>query len=122
MNTMKSRIRYSGNLFIMTASVELRLIVWEAPSKGESTPQNKRDPFFSFYWLNFILSSFICFHLMEVIISANETFDLASGSHFLVDTAGVSSVYFGTIERQQTGVMYSCLLCLPSCGNPFSVT
>lgn len=122
MNTTESRIRYSGTLFIMTVSVELMLIMREAPSEGGSTPQNKKDPFFSFYWLNFILSSFICFHLMGMIISANETFDLASGSHFLVSTTGVSSVYFGIIGKQQTGVTYSCLLYLPSCGNPFFVT
>lgn len=104
MYTMKSGIRFSGTLFIMTLSVELRLIMREAPSEGESTPQNKRDPFFSFYCLNFILSSFICFHLMEAIISANETFDLASGSHFLVNTTGVSSIYFGVTGRQPAGV------------------
>lgn len=46
MNTMKSRIRFSGTLFIMTVSVELRLIMREASCEGESTPLNKRDPFF----------------------------------------------------------------------------
>ena len=122
MNTIKKRIRFSGTLFIRTLSVELRLIMKEAPSEEESTPQNKRDHFFSFYCLNFILSSFICFHLMEVIISANETFDLASGSHFLVNTTGVPSIYFGIIGGQQAEVTYSCLLYQPSCGNRFSVT
>lgn len=59
---------------------------------------------------------------MEAIISANETCDLASGSHFLVNTTGVSSIYFGVIGRQQVGVTHSCLLYLPSYSNPFSVT
>lgn len=75
---------------------------------------------FFVYCLNFTLSSFICFHLMEAIISANETFDLASGSHFLVNTTEVSSIYFGIIGSQQVRVTYSFLLYLCSCSNPFS--
>lgn len=43
---------------------------------------------------------------MEVIISANETFDLASGSHFLVNTTEVSGIYFGVRGRQQAGVTF----------------
>lgn len=48
--------------------------------------------------LNIILYSFICFQLMVAIMSANETFDLASGSHFLVNTRGVSNIYFSVTE------------------------
>lgn len=59
---------------------------------------------------------------MEAIISANETFDLASDSHFLVNTTEVSSIYFGIIGSQQVGVTYSFLLYLPSWSNPFSGT
>lgn len=59
---------------------------------------------------------------MEAIISANETFDLASGSHFLVNTIEVSGIYFSIIGSQQAGVIYSFLLYPPSCSNPFSGT
>lgn len=81
----------------------------------------QKGSIFLIYCLNLILSSFICFHLMEAIISANETFDLASGSHFLINTTEVSSIYFGIIGSQQAEVTYSFLLYLPSC-NPFSGT
>lgn len=92
------------------------------PIWGRKHTTEEKGSIFSFYCLNFILSSFICFHLMETIISANETFDLASGSCFLVNATRVSSIYFGIIGRQQAGVTYSSLLYPLSCSNPFSVT
>lgn len=70
----------------------------------------KKGQFFSFYCWNIILYSFICFQLMVAIMSANETFDLASGSHFLVNTTGVSNIYSSVIEKQWAGVTYSCLV------------
>lgn len=47
---------------------------------------------------------------MVAIMSANETSDLASGSHFLVNTTGVSNIYSSVIEEQWAGVTYSCLV------------
>lgn len=46
----------------------------EAPSEGE---QKGSIFFILLFELYPFLSSFICFHLMVAIISANETFDLA---------------------------------------------
>lgn len=54
---------------------------------------------------------------MEVIICANETFDLASGSHFPLNTIRIPSIYFGGIWRQKAEVRHSHLLYLPSRDN-----